>query len=178
MGGGMGGGAGFGMGGGQMGFGSNQNQGFIGRDAADVQAMFQSMATGAQGMGGQNQNQNRNRGQQRGQGNDRQQQSGGEQATAPIRVRLQVAFDYPLPSTTSGGPVAFEPTQYDRILEERQVENFAIQRYGSRVIITGLAANASERLLMEKLVSLEPGVTEVENQMTVPESVGAPILPE
>ena len=178
--GGMGAGGLGGMGGGQMGFGSTGNQGFIGRDAADVQAMFQAMGggqrTGAQGAnrGGQG-----NRGQGgRGQGNRGQNnQGGGEQTRSPIRVRVQVAFDYPAPAEV-GGPVAFAPTVYDRLLENRKVENFAITRQGSRVVLTGVAADTSERLLMTRLVSLEPGVTIVDNQMTLAEQIAAPTLPD
>jgi hypothetical protein len=177
--GGMGGGMGMGMGGaggGQMGFGSTGNQGFIGRDAADVQAMFQSMGMGAgQGAGGQGANRGGNRG---GQSNRGQENQGGEEQTrSPIRVRVQVAFDYPAPSEV-GGPVAFAPTIYDRILVDRKVENFAITRAGARIVITGVAADASERLLMERLVALEPGVTQIENQMTLAEEIDAPTLPD
>lgn len=179
---GMGSGMGGGMGGmgSQMGFGSTGNQGFIGRDAADVQAMFQAMGAG-QGMGAQGANRGGNRGAQgnrggqgnRGQGN----QGTQEQTRSPIRVRVQVAFDYPGPSEV-GGPQGFSPTVYDRILEDRRVENFAIAREGTRIVLTGVAADASERLLMARLVSLEPGVSQIDNQMTLAEEIVAPTLPD
>jgi hypothetical protein len=167
-----------------MGFGSTGNQGFIGRDAADVQAMFQATGSGQQGMGGQGMGaqgrggQQGNRGGNRGgQGNQGQDYQGGEeQIRSPIRVRVQVAFDYPSP-TEVGGATAFEPSVYDRILEDRKVENFAITREGARIVLTGVAADASERLLMERLVSLEPGVMQIENQMTLAGETAAPTLP-
>ncbi len=172
---GMGSGMGMGgMGGGQMGFGSTGNQGFIGRDAADVQAMFQSMGMGTgQAAGGQGANRGGSRGAQGNRG--REDQGSASQTRAPIRVRVQVAFDYPAPSDVAS-PVAFEPTQYDRILADRKVENFAITQEGARIVLSGIAADASERLLMEKLVSLEPGVGQIENQMTLAEEIAAPIL--
>ena len=160
-----------------MGFGSTGNQGFVGRDAADVQTMFQSMGMGT----GQGTATRTNRGQTNrgGQGANRRQgqTSGAESTRPPIRVRVQVAFDYPTP-VFAGGTAGFEPSEFDRILENRKVQNFAVTRVGTRVVITGVAADVSERLLMEKLVSLEPGVLEVDNQMTLAEEIAAPTLPD
>jgi hypothetical protein len=75
-----------------------------------------------------------------------------------------------------GAPTSFDQTIYDRILVDRKVENFAITREGPRMVLTGVAADASERMLMERLVSLEPGVIQIENQMTLAEEIDAPTL--
>ena len=49
---------------------------------------------------------------------------------------------------------------------------------GDTVVLTGTAASDSQRLVIEKLVSLEPGVWQVSNQMTVAGSSPAEPAPQ
>ena len=42
-----------------------------------------------------------------------------------------------------------------------------VELVGDTVVLTGVAANESQRLVIEKLVMLEPGVMSVDNRMTL-----------
>jgi hypothetical protein len=83
----------------------------------------------------------------------------------PMRVELQVAFDAPRPV-----PVAVESklrARLGKILAEHNIAQPAVTMEGDTAVLGGVAASESQRLVLEKLVSLEPGVREVRNEMVV-----------
>lgn len=160
--------SGFGTGGfGNTGFGQSGAggaQGFVGRDSGDMQAVFNQLGRSSnqffqqlnRTMGGRGQNRNR---------------QGGGQANAelPFRVQLRVAFDHVRPQ-----PAAVATTVRNRLetaLASRIVDLPEVEMDGDTVILRGVAQSESQRLVIEKLVSLEPGVSLVDNQMTVAEAL-------
>lgn len=156
------------MGMGQMGFGSGNTGGFIGRDAADVTAMFESMNRQA------TQQANRSNRGATGQNRDRGNQPSQEASRTPVRIRLKVGFDHPQQVPNSPPPIAVFETQMDRIIVDRKVSNFGMSWEGGHVILTGIAFDASERMLVEQIVGLDPAVSSVENRMTIAEPLVVP----
>lgn len=151
--------------GGQIGFGQQSNAGFIGRDSADVTAMFESMTRqNEQFMNRFERTMNRDRNLEN-----------AEQAPPPVRVKLKVAFDHPAP-TTSPAARAFEQ-RLNTILAEQNLTGIDVERAGSAVVIRGTAASDWERMLVERLVRLQPGVTSVENQVSLSETTDLPLPP-
>lgn len=181
MGGGMGGfGTGMGMGGsgfGSSGFGQggmnnmqNGQQGFVGRDSSDMAAVFQQM--------GRSSNQffqQLNRTMGRG-GRGRRNSSQEENAAPPVRMRLDVAFDTPRiqPSVTATNV----RSRLTSTLSRRSIAAPEVEMAGDTVVLRGTAQSESQRMVIEQLVLMEPGVFAVDNQMTVaPSSVAQPPEP-
>jgi BON domain len=186
MGSGMGGsGFGSGMGSGMSGFGNsglgglggtgttNQqgNQGFIGRDNSEMTSIFNQL--------GRNSNQffqqmNRNMGR----GNRNRNTSQEENAALAVRVRLDVAFDRPQAQPAAVGTAV--RGRLDKLLTRRNIATPSVEVVGDTVVLRGVAKSESQRLVIEKLVSLEPGVMSVENQMTVAEEkpLSPPVPPQ
>jgi hypothetical protein len=168
MGGGMG---GFGTGMGGSGFGSsgfgqggmnnmqNGQQGFVGRDSNDMAAVFQQM--------GRSSNQffqQLNRTMGRG-GRGRRNASQEENAAPPVRVRLEVAFDTPrIQPTVMATNVRSRLTS---TLSRRSIMAPEVEMAGDTVVLRGAAQSESQRMVIEQLVLMEPGVFAVDNQMTV-----------
>jgi hypothetical protein len=161
---GMGGGFGSsGLGGngfGQNSFGNNQQggQNFVGRDSSDMASVFNQL--------GRNSNQffqqlNRTMGGNR----NRRGNSQEENAALLVRVRLDVAFDHPRTQPTV--VAAAVRGRLETLLARRNITAPDVEMVGDTVVLRGVAATESQRLVIEKLVSLEPGVAEVDNQMTV-----------
>jgi hypothetical protein len=150
--------------GGQGGFGQSE---FIGRDSADVASMFESMSRqGQQFMNRVERSMNRSR----------STDSGGERTQQQVRVQLKVGFDYPNPA---GSPMSTAFTErLGRVLAGREITGLSLERDGGAVVVEGVASNEFERLVVEQLISQQPGVTSVTSRMTVAEPIAAPTLPE
>jgi DNA phosphorothioation-dependent restriction protein DptG len=58
-------------------------------------------------------------------------------------------------------------TRMNDILASRGIAGPQVTMEGDIAVLTGVAADESQRLLFEKLVSLEAGVRGVRNEMTV-----------
>jgi hypothetical protein len=155
--------SGFGSGFGSTGFGSNQtgNKGFVGRDANDMQAIFTQL--------GRSSNQffnNMNRQMARGQ----QTSITTRNPPQPIRTEVQVAFAAPQPSAD----VVAKSLQIRlaKIMGEHHMTVPTVSVQNGTAVVSGVAKSENERSVIESLVSLEPGVRSVRNEMTV---AGAPI---
>jgi BON domain len=168
FGGGMGGG-GFGGGTGRLGSsrlgGQGGGQNFVGRDATDMSAIFNQMGQastqylnqmnrrGGQGGGGRN-------------GGGNQQQSNSKTyAKSDVRVQLNLAFPYerPAPTLVAGNVQARLTTSYF----PQGVERPEVSLDGDTVVLRGTATSENQRLVIEKLISMEPGVRQVRNEMIV-----------
>jgi hypothetical protein len=167
-GGGGGGGQGFGQGmnGGQGGQGGQQ---FIGRSDSDTQAMMKAL--------GKNSNQffqqmNRTLGQAN-RGKQANQQKAN--ATLPVRVKLNVTFATAPPQSSALATALHG--HIDKLLIARKITAPEIEVDGDTVVLRGTAESDNQRLVIEKLVSLEPGVYQVSNQMTVAGSSPADSTP-
>jgi hypothetical protein len=166
----MGGMSGMGMQGmnGMMGGGMG-GQSFVGRDGGDMNAVMSQMGrAGTQFFNTMNQNMrgrntNRNRQQQfNGEGE-------GEEERPEMRIRLEVGFQAPRPA----------PSVLARTLQSR-IERLAVDHslgqpqvavVGDTVVLRGVAESESQMLVLANLISLEPGVRTVRNEMTI---AGAP----
>lgn len=171
MGGGMGGfgtgmgGSGFGgsgMGGfGQSGMNNMQGgqQSFIGRDNSDLSSIFQQMGRSSNQFF-QQLNRTMGRGGRGGRNNSQE-----ENAVLPVRVRLDVAFDAaPVQPAIVAGKVR---TRLATTLARQNVVAPEVDLAGDTVVLRGVAKNESQRMVIEQLVRMEPGVFAVDNQMTV-----------
>jgi hypothetical protein len=145
---------------GQNSFGNNQQggQAFVGRDSGDMASVFNQL--------GRNSNQffqqlNRTMGG----GRNRRGNSQEENAALLVRVRLDVAFDHPRTQPTVVATAV--RGRLETLLARRNITAPEVEMVGDTVVLRGVAASESQRLVIEKLVSLEPGVAEVDNQMTV-----------
>jgi hypothetical protein len=168
---------GFGSGSGGQGFGQGMNGGqggqggqqFIGRSDSDTQAMMKAL--------GKNSNQffqqmNRTLGQaNRGKQGNQQKAN----ATLQVPVRLNVAFDIAPPKSSALATALHG--HIDKLLIARKITAPEIEVDGDTVVLRGTAESDSQRLVIEKLVSLEPGVYQVSNQMTVAGSSPADSTP-
>jgi hypothetical protein len=99
----------------------------------------------------------------------------GENVTLPVRVRLNVAFDHPRSQPTVVATAV--RGRLEKILTRRSIAAPEVEVVGDTVVLRGVAPSESQRLVIEKLVSLEPGVGEVENQMTVAQVTPAQMTP-
>ena len=146
---------------GQSSFGNNsQNGNFVGRDSADMTSVFNQLGRNSNRFF-QQMNRNMSRGGNRGNRSTSQEQN----AAPPVRVRLDVAFDRPVVR-----PAAMATTVHTRlsaVLAQRKFTVPDVEVVGDTVVLRGVAPSESQRLVIEKLVSLEPGVAAVDNQMTV-----------
>ena len=161
---------GFGQGGtGQSGLGQGvsqfdvfnpQDQGFIGRDSADVDTLMQAQAAQIQAAMAERISAEFNR------GRDVNEQSGQRPA---IRVQLQVAFDYDRPAVTAVNQRL--DAVFDRVLNRalvsRGIEVPQVEWDGREVTLRGDVPDDSSRRLIENLVKLQPGVDRVVNELRV-----------
>jgi hypothetical protein len=147
--------------------GQGGQQGFIGRDGGDIQNLFNQL-----GRGGNNQNMNRMAGGGNNQARNRSgrgSQNGNQQGQnekPPVMVRLQVAFDRPLSGEgrLTGDNLGLK---LRKILDDHSITQPDVSVDGGVVVLRGTATSESERLVLEKLIAIEPGVREVQNLMTV-----------
>ncbi len=149
------GGSGFGSGG-QYGGG----QSFVGRDAADMQSTFmQSNRASTQFFNNMNRQMSRN--------NNRNQATISSSKNPPqvMRMEVLVAFNAPQP----GADVVANTlrTRLAKILADHGMTQPVLTMQGNTAVIGGAAASDSERQVIAQLVSLEPGVRAVRNEMTV-----------
>ena len=132
---------------------------FIGRDSGDMAAAFNAMGrAGTQFFNQMNPNITRST-------RDRQLDEPVETMPQPMRVELEVAFDAPRPTPAA---VANKlRTRLGKILADHGIDQPAITMEGDTAVLSGVAASESQRLVLEKLVMLEPGVRQVRNEMVV-----------
>ena len=137
-----------------------QEGGFIGRDAADVEAGFDS--TGRERRASmfdtmvENLNELRD---SRRRGRDRQ------NAPPPVRVQLRPAFVVPAPRIAAAAEQA--DLALLKTLQSRGVVMARVDRSARTLTLRGVAPTAHDRLLAEQMAMLEPGVTQVENLITI-----------
>jgi hypothetical protein len=99
-----------------------------------------------------------------------------EQNSQPpaIRVRLQPAFDVPvLPAGQANLEIQ---TRLTRVMELRGVGSPQVELAGRTAFLRGVVATERDRALLERLASLEPGVSRVENLVTIQAPLVQPAL--
>lgn len=130
------------------------SSGFVGRDTEDARQFFDAFQTGQQNFMESLGIRQRN------------QQSGTNQnrRPSPIRITLRVAFDHPTVDPATIGPAA--QTQLLRSLQDRIIAP-QVKLNGRTAVLSGRVATEDAKLVAEKLLLLEPGVSAVENQLVV-----------
>ncbi|WP_146396621.1 BON domain-containing protein [Pseudobythopirellula maris] len=163
--------SGFGQSGfGQSGLGQSGAGGqgaFIGRSGDSMQSLMQSMGQGANNFLNRFEN-TVNSALNRGDANN------AEQPRPQVRVKLNVAFTTPASAMPAADMVVGEVSER---YELRGLDGANVELTDRTAVLTGEVATADERLLAEKMLAIEPGVSQVVNQLTVrgeAEAVPAP----
>ncbi|MBA4105533.1 MAG: hypothetical protein C0485_07220 [Pirellula sp.] len=145
-----------------------QQGGFVGRDADDVRASFQSQS-GGRGPGGmldamvENLNEMRD-----------SRRRWREQNAAPpaIRVQLRPAFDVP-PAMVAQTDMRVQ-ARLAKQMEMIGVGSPQIELVGRTAVLRGVVATDRDRELIARIASLEPGVSAVENLVVIQAPPKAP----
>jgi hypothetical protein len=160
-----GGGTGFGGNTGGAAFGNNQagvagQDNFLGADAAQTQNFFRNLN------GGQRRNATfdfmiENLNEMRDRGN----RGGNNERTPPVRVKLRPAFE---PSVGTMAQVTNEVhSRLATSLAEQGVVDSRVSSDGRAMTLEGRVGSEHQRALIVKLLSLEPGVSIIENRLVV-----------
>ena len=172
-------GAGAGLGA-QQGMGATgQQTGLIGLSSGQLIGTSQAGQTGQIGQNGQMNNrqgqQNRTNANRRtGQNRNQTNQAGagaGNQQQRSIRPQMVVAFDHPRPDAET--TQAALTTRFNKLASTTQFKGINIETDGSRVILRGEVDSERTIRLAAILARMEPGVSKVQNDLTVKE----PTLP-
>lgn len=162
---GAGSGTGFGGGPGGQGFGNNQvgaaGQGnFLGGDGAQTQNFFRALNGGQRRTAMfdymiENLNEMRDQG-NGGNGNDR---------LPPVRVKLRPAFETPL--GTMQEVTSEVHSRLTASLADQGVADSRVSLDGRTMTLEGRVATEHQKALIEKMVSLEPGIRNIDNRLIV-----------
>lgn len=165
---GLGGGTGVGGAGGNAQFGAAANNpfvlnepggsgGFVGRDSTDTGAIFESLNATNNAFLDQIERRfvERNRGRDANESVD---------ARSKIRVTLKLAFTPPRPA--SGMPAA-TTARLNSLFAERGFRGAKIESTADGFVLRGSVPDESDRRMLSRLVSMEPGVPRVVNELTI-----------
>lgn len=95
---------------------------------------------------------------------DRQRQQ--QQTDRPaVRVQLQPAFSVD-PIAPNSVELSLQ-SELSRAVERLGTPNARIEVSGRSVILQGSVSDRHQRALVERMVSMEPGVSQIENQLTI-----------
>jgi hypothetical protein len=150
-------GLGNGRGGGQQ----FQQGGFVGRDANDVRAGFQSTDR-VPGQGGMLDQMIENLNEMR---ESRRRWREQRNAPPPIRVKLVPNIESPRASAARTPPAV--QMRVNRMLAAHSMADAQIQIAGQVATLQGSVSTPHEAALAEQLALLEPGIVQVQNQLTV-----------
>jgi hypothetical protein len=140
-------------------YGGGQN--FVGRDPSDMARTFNQMGQAStQFFNSMNRSMSRNNNSQ-----TAAEDAKVENVKPEMRVQLQVAFTPPRPAQAVF--VNNIRTRLSKVLAPQQIVVPQLTMEGDVAVIRGVAATESQRLVLQNLVALEPGVREVRNEMTV-----------
>jgi hypothetical protein len=109
-------------------------------------------------------NMNRNMGRQNRQRNDSS-SANIENPPQEMRVKLQVAFNAARPTTEQ--LAAKLGAKLSTILARQGIVAPEVTLEGDVAVLRGVAATDGQRLVLEKLIAMEPGISAVRNEMTV-----------
>jgi hypothetical protein len=138
-----------------------QEGGFVGRDADDVRNSFQSQ-NARRGTSGMLDTMIENLNEMR----DSRRRWREQNAAPPaIRVQLQPAFD--VPPAISAQTDARVYTRLAKQMDMIGVGSPQVQMVGRTAVIRGVVTNERDRELIARMASLEPGVSSVENLVTI-----------
>ncbi|MCH8923139.1 MAG: BON domain-containing protein [Planctomycetes bacterium] len=142
----------------------NRQGRFVGSDSGDLQSFLSQAASG--GLGGRGPNAAGGRG---GQQAGRNFNQGGQQRKPRlVRATLRVAFSYPQRSTAAASTKLAQRINVSRSIQP--VVPVEVTISNRTATLRGVVATAADRDLAVRLVLLEPGISRVENELTVASS--------
>jgi hypothetical protein len=148
-----------------------QGGAFVGSDSRDTSNVLGGLMAGAQMAafqgGGRNRGQDPNQNQN--------QQGGNTRTTRSVRAVRSVDFAYAAPRPTQLGKELSQRLTNTKALESRTGVNVTIE--GRTAILKGVVQSQHARELAERLSLLEPGVSAVRNELTLPEELSPPPTP-
>jgi hypothetical protein len=148
---------------GSSGYGNGQGggQSFVGRDATDMQGVFGQTSNSASQFFN---TMNRNLKQQ-----SRRSRSTNKQTVQnppqPMRVEVKVGFAPPAQSSNQLAETI--RTRLTKILADHQMSPVNFSMEGDTAVLRGVAASENEWAVIGQLVALQPGVSNVRNEMTL-----------
>ncbi|QDV78223.1 BON domain-containing protein [Botrimarina mediterranea] len=145
------------------------NQAFIGRSAADMASFFGGAANQA--------GQNTQRGQRSGGGSNRGSSSSSSSTQTEVRVAITASPELQRFVAANRPPAAVAISNVSRALERKGVDGVTLIAADGVAVLEGFVATPADKLLAEKLASIEPGVRRVDNRLVV-QAVAEEILPE
>ena len=149
-----------------QGIGQRFQQGdYVGRDAIDVQQTFQSLQAQQQAQIFADAIENLND-----QRDSRRRWRDRQNEPPPVRVQLKLAFDVPAAIRTAASGESLR--RLSQSMQAGGLTGATAQLNGGVVVLRGVVASEHDRALAEQLALLEPGVSKVENFLTI-ESAGA-----
>jgi osmotically-inducible protein OsmY len=144
---------------------------FVGRDAVDVQQTFQSLqaqqqaqmfAEAIENLNDQRESRRRWR--------DRQEEG------PPVRVQFKTAFV--VPAATRAAASSESMRRLSASMQAGGMTSATAQLNGGTVVLRGVVASEHQRALAERLALLEPGVSRVENFLTIASADAAASTPD
>jgi hypothetical protein len=145
-----------------------QAGGFVGRDAEDVRGTFDNMSGRNPGRGAMFDMMVENMNEMRESRRRWREQNAAQPA---VRVRLVPAFDLAPPSPAQAA--AAVQARLTNTVTTRSIGSAQVELNGRTAILRGSVGTARERELVERLASMEPGVSQVQNLLTVSASESA-----
>lgn len=144
-----------------------QQGGFVGRDAEDVRQGFESQGRRSSGqMFNQTiENLNEMRDSRR---------RWREQNTAPPPVRVQLRPSFTVPPQVAARFTGETQLRLGRMMQYQGVVSPQVELTGRTVVLRGTVATEHDRALVGQLAALEPGVSQVENLLTIQTPPAAP----
>jgi hypothetical protein len=154
---------------GSSGYGNGGGVNFVGRDAADAQGVWGQTSNAANQLFN---NMNRNMRQQSRRSNSNKQTV--QNPPQPMRVEVKVGFAPPAQSSNQLAEAI--RTRLSKILADHQMSPVNFSMEGDTAVLRGVAASENEWAVIGQLVALQPGVSNVRNEMTlaVPSNAVAP----
>lgn len=145
---------------------TSTDTGFIGRSSDDVTNFFSAMA----GAGGQVAQQNASRS-----ARDRGREANATQdVRPPLMVKVSLGFTPPARPRMQISQAT--QTRLNGILDSRGLQGLSIAVADGVAVVNGQIASPGERMLIDRLARLEPGVTQVQFQSAAPNPLPTPPL--
>jgi hypothetical protein len=136
-------------------------QAFVGRDSSDMAGVWSQL-----GQAGTQYFNQMNRSMRRANNASSQQQTTQvENVPQPMLVNLRLGFTPPKPSQAELTYTIRE--RLGRILAAQNIVAPQLTMEGDVAVLRGVAASESQKVVLEKLIAMEPGVSAVRNEMTV-----------
>ena len=153
---------------------NTRQRGFVGSDAQDMRSSFENM-TGTQRRNVMFDSVVENLNQMRQSNNQRDRR---RQRPDPIRVQLRLSFDYP--RLESRQVAVTLQSNLTRALDLQGLVAPRVELDGGTATVSGSVPNEHERAVIERMLALQPGVSNIENLLTIAPAVAPtdPFAPE